>query len=60
MNNYENLKFYKGLESNLDNIANIEPGALYHCTDTGNTYIGILVDAESDQRSFKLFSTASG
>jgi hypothetical protein len=35
----ENIKFYKGLEKNLPG-SNIEIGALYHCTDTKNTYIG--------------------
>ena len=36
----ENLKFYKGLEANLPTLG-IEIGALYHCTDTGNTYRGV-------------------
>lgn len=36
----EQIKFYKGLESNLP-TSEIEIGALYHCTDTKNTYIGI-------------------
>lgn len=42
----EKLKFYKGLEENLVNIS-IEPGAIYHCTDTGNTYIGV-IDLEGE------------
>ncbi len=33
----ETLKFYKGLEEDLPTT--YEPGALYHCTDTGNTYL---------------------
>jgi hypothetical protein len=37
----ENLKFYKGLEKDLAQIIRIEPGAIYHCVDTGNTYLGI-------------------
>ena len=37
----EKLKFYKGLEENLVNITEIEVGAIYHCIDTGNTYIGV-------------------
>jgi hypothetical protein len=36
----EQLKFYKGLEKDLP-TSRIEIGALYHCTDTGNTYRGI-------------------
>lgn len=36
----ENLDFYKGLESNLPK-SGIVIGALYHCTDTKNTYIGV-------------------
>ena len=35
----ENLYFYKGLEEALPKN-NIKTGALYHCTDTKNTYIG--------------------
>ena len=42
----EKLKFYKGLEENLVNIT-IEPGAIYHCIDTGNTYIGV-IDSEGE------------
>lgn len=49
----ENLKFYKGLEANLPTY-NIEPGALYHCEDTGNTYIGITTT------EMKLYSSAVG
>lgn len=33
------LKFLKGLEKNLPTT--LELGAVYHCTDTGNTYMGI-------------------
>ena len=36
----EQLKFYKGVEKDLPK-SGIEIGALYHCTDTKNTYIGI-------------------
>lgn len=36
----EQVKFYRGNESSLDNVIP-ENGALYHCDDTGNTYIGI-------------------
>lgn len=49
----EKLKFYKGFESDLP-INNIEPGALYHCIDTGNTYRG------TDANTLELFSTATG
>lgn len=35
----ENLYFYKGLEKDLPRTG-IKIGALYHCTDTKNTYIG--------------------
>ena len=35
----EQLKFFKGNQSNLTNIVP-ESGAIYHCEDTGNTYIG--------------------
>ena len=38
----EQLKFYKGLESKLPTGNAIEIGALYHCTDTNNTYLGVL------------------
>ena len=36
----EKIYFYKGLETNLP-TADIIAGALYHCTDTKNTYIGM-------------------
>lgn len=59
----EQIKFYKGLEENLptgkatdDNgliIDPIEVGALYHCTDTGNTYRGVAANR------MELFSTAN-
>lgn len=49
----ENLYFYKGLESNLPK-SNIKTGALYHCTDTGNTYIG------TSSTAMKLYSTKVG
>lgn len=47
----EQLKFYKGIEANLP-TSGIEIGALYHCTDTGNTYIG------TSNTTKRLFSTA--
>lgn len=34
----EQIYFYKGTEANLPNVTK-KPGALYHCTDTGNTYL---------------------
>lgn len=34
----EQLKFYKGNEADLNGLTLI-PGALYHCLDTGNTYL---------------------
>jgi hypothetical protein len=49
----EQLKFYKGFESDLPKN-NIEPGVLYHCTDTGNTYRG------TDTNTLELFSSATG
>ena len=49
----ENLKFYKGLEEDLQDVSPIEIGAIYHCTDTGNTYIGI------SATRMQLFSTAT-
>ena len=48
----ENLKFYKGLEANLP-TSGIEVGALYHCTDTGNTYRGVT------STEMQLFSTTN-
>ena len=35
----EQLKFFKGNEANLPSV--FEPGAIYHCIDTGNTYLAI-------------------
>lgn len=59
----EQIKFYKGLETNLPTgratdengliTDPIEVGALYHCTDTGNTYRGIAIN------QMELFSTAN-
>ena len=37
----EQLKFYKGLESKLPAAEDIQIGALYHCIDTNNTYLGV-------------------
>lgn len=51
----ENLKFYKGLEKDLPAGSAIEIGALYHCTDTGNTYIGI---ENNNAKLLNLYSTA--
>ena len=51
----ENLKFYKGLEKDLPAGSAIEIGALYHCTDTGNTYIGI---ENNNEKLLNLYSTA--
>lgn len=34
----EQLKFFKGLETNLP-TSGLVKGGIYHCTDTGNTYI---------------------
>jgi hypothetical protein len=33
----DKLNFFKGLEKNLPKN-NLRKGAIYHCTDTGNTY----------------------
>jgi hypothetical protein len=33
----EKLKFFKGIEADLP--SSLIPGAIYHCTDTGNTYL---------------------
>lgn len=49
----EKIKFYKGSESDLSKIKNIEAGALYYCEDTKNTYIGKSND------TFEIFSTAN-
>lgn len=49
----EQLKFFKGnTEATLAGITLI-PGALYHCLDTGNTYLA------TSTTSKKLFSTNS-
>lgn len=37
----EQLKFFKGLESSLPAAEDIQIGALYHCIDTNNTYLGV-------------------
>jgi hypothetical protein len=51
--NDEQLYFYKGLESALPK-EDIKSGALYHCTDTGNTYIGV------SATEYHLYSSAVG
>ena len=49
----EQLKFYKGKsESSLPN--SLEPGAIYHCEDTGNTYLG------GEENESKRFSSTVG
>lgn len=48
----EQVYFYKGLESKLP-TTNIKVGGLYHCTDTGNTYIGV------SSTELQLYSTAT-
>lgn len=48
----ENLYFYKGVESNLSNVE-VKAGALYHCTDTKNTYIG------TAEGTLELYSTSA-
>ena len=48
----ENVYFYKGLETNLP-TSGITAGGLYHCTDTGNTYIGV------SSTELQLYSTAT-
>ena len=45
----EQLKFYKGNESNLPSV--FEVGAIYHCLDTGNTYLA------TSATTTKLFAT---
>lgn len=37
----EQLRFFKGNEENLPEI--IEESSIYHCEDTGNTYLGRLI-----------------
>ena len=46
----EQIKFFKGEEKDLPK-SGIKQGALYYCTDTGNTYIG------TSTTSLKLWST---
>ena len=48
----EQLKFFKGNETNLP--AEVEQGALYHCEDTGNTYLG------GEENKTTRFSSAVG
>ena len=48
----EQLKFYKGLESALPTTYEI--GALYHCEDTGNTYLAVATN------ELTLYSTSVG
>ena len=55
----ENLIFYKGIESLLPHNDNITPGAIYHCTDTGNTYLGAM-DPVDGSKFLQLFSTKVG
>lgn len=45
----EQLKFYKGNESNLPSV--FEIGAIYHCLDTGNTYLA------TSASTLQIFST---
>ena len=45
----EQLKFYKGNESNLPSV--FEVGAIYHCLDTGNTYLA------TSASTLQIFST---
>lgn len=49
----EFIKFYKGEKSGLPKPPNIEPGAMYHCIDTGETFLGI------SKNYLKLYSIAS-
>ena len=46
----EQLKFFKGNENALDGITKI-PGGIYHCQDTGNTYLA------KDNGELELYST---
>ena len=46
----EQLKFFKGNENALDSITKI-PGGIYHCQDTGNTYLA------KDNGELELYST---
>lgn len=48
----EQLKFFKGNETDLPE--EIEQGAIYHCEDTGNTYLG------GENNGSKRFSSAVG
>ena len=47
----QQLKFYRGNENNLVNVSP-EDGALYHCEDTGNTYLG------NDTDGLSIYSTS--
>ena len=47
----ERLQFFKGLESDLPTT--YVTGALYHCTDTGNTYLA------TSTSELKLYSTST-
>ena len=49
----ENLKFFKGNEADLPAAAPSNAGSIYHCEDTGNTYL-----SNGDQMI--LFSTSVG
>ena len=48
----EQLKFFKGNETNLP--AEVDQGAIYHCEDTGNTYLG------GEENKTTRFSSAVG
>jgi hypothetical protein len=52
----DNIKFLKGIEADLPKGSNIIVGALYHCVDTGNTYIGIL---DNGVKTLELYSNVS-
>lgn len=45
----EPLKFYKGNETSLPE--EVEASSIYHCTDTGNTYLGTNIFATSIGRA---------
>ena len=50
----EQLKFFKGQEEVLLEKTDIEKGAIYHCIDTKNTYLGM------DQNGLSPYSSAVG
>lgn len=50
----EQLKFFKGKEEDLLKKTDIEAGAIYHCIDTKNTYLG------TDQNGLIPYSSAIG